>query len=886
MFHRDVDDVASRKSRPTPAQAKAHAWVERHHRRRTLSLSDKSDASDRIDVASAKGVQEQVNAELLAGVISLETPGAGKTDKPDISACDIIHAEPILMENYAVDDDDQLQAQVRSCTLDDVHEMKVGVGVFSKEDMQLLSQMFHAQLRTSPEGNPGEDASYGVSKLMHRESFVDILCRFLGSDVHREPRSYASRLFDSFTYVDGTVGTGSGLQFEQFVKGLAAMDPHAPDTSDRLRYVFRVYASSNDDTSPAVLWFNDFKCMLRDILTAMGNLPCEDLDNNDGGAMVSETTNSSVHEQAAALFMQSGLTLEAGFITESVFVAACLNGSFQGPGVLMRLKQRATVLYLTMTRLVDEPGTAHMDILPLADDTKVDQAERLHTAHEVTCSAGGVESAARESSTSPDRMPSPSPPRYQVSMAPDVTFDALASGPHPTEALRKIAELRLTPNKKSPCHWGEDAAGESLQTPVAEQPLPMAVLSPHPPAGTPPPNGPDHTTPPQHTATADGVPLDEEREGASPDGGQPPQQSGPSPPPAPELVARVQARAARVLDTVLHPNFDPPPQQLFGFPAFSLLTAAELSELFTVAAHVVLGDAMVVPCRAPARIFGDIHGQLPDLLHFFHTFGLPHHRSGDVHLINYVFVGDFVDRGSYSLEVLVTLLCLKTCYPANVFLIRGNHEDREMNEHFGFLSECLARVRGGSGDVVWAGANAVFDNLPVAALLENKILCVHGGIGATFEKVEQLVDIPRPLPYPVRGQHAQLMRDVLWSDPTANDEVLGLRCNLRGEDMVEFGPDRVLAFLERNQLDLIVRAHQCVQRGYEFFAGQHLITVFSATNYCGRHDNDGAILSVSRDLNVNFHVITHRERRRFSLWAQPQNSTPPQTRRRPPEEYG
>lgn len=99
--------------------------------------------------------------------------------------------------------------------------------------------------------------------------------------------------------------------------------------------------------------------------------------------------------------------------------------------------------------------------------------------------------------------------------------------------------------------------------------------------------------------------------------------------------------------------------------------------------------------------------------------------------------------------------------------------------------------------------------------------------------------------------------------------MLGLRCNLRGEDMVEFGPDRVLSFLEHNQLDLIIRAHQCVQRGYEFFAGQHLITVFSATNYCGRHDNDGAILSVSRDLNVNFHVITHRERRRcasITLW--------------------
>lgn len=259
------------------------------------------------------------------------------------------------------------------------------------------------------------------------------------------------------------------------------------------------------------------------------------------------------------------------------------------------------------------------------------------------------------------------------------------------------------------------------------KPPQLHVLHPHAPPtpATPPhlaPSAPAEPATPPHVASP--AALVAEAPGSAPHDGHQQQQSGPPPaPPTGALLVRVRAMAARVLDTILHPNFNPPPQQLFGFPDFSLLSAEEMSDLFTVAAHIVLNDDMVVPCRAPARIFGDIHGQLPDMLHFFHTFGLPHHRRGDVHLINYVFVGDFVDRGSYSLEVLVTLLCLKTCYPASVFLIRGNHEDREMNEHFGFLSECRARVRGGGGDAVWAGANAVFDNLPVAAVLVRAYVC-------------------------------------------------------------------------------------------------------------------------------------------------------------------
>lgn len=109
---------------------------------------------------------------------------------------------------------------------------------------------------------------------------------------------------------------------------------------------------------------------------------------------------------------------------------------------------------------------------------------------------------------------------------------------------------------------------------------------------------------------------------------------------------------------------------------------------------------------APTRVFGDIHGQLPDLLHLFHTYGIPDSQTGDIDLINYVFIGDFVDRGTYSLEVVATLFCLKLRYPRRVFLIRGNHEDSEVNQCFGFQAECISRL-GSDGSVVWTEVNQV-----------------------------------------------------------------------------------------------------------------------------------------------------------------------------------
>ena len=151
----------------------------------------------------------------------------------------------------------------------------------------------------------------------------------------------------------------------------------------------------------------------------------------------------------------------------------------------------------------------------------------------------------------------------------------------------------------------------------------------------------------------------------------------------------------------------------------------------------------------------------------------------------------------------------KVRYPSSVYLVRGNHEDREINARFGFQGECTRRLTRGID--AWEAANVAFDHLPVAALVGGRIICLHGGVGETLETLDQIRAIARPLPNPIReGPHAAVLRDILWSDPTDHDSVVGVKSNVRGEDMVEFGADRVRKFLGTNRLDLVVRAHQCV----------------------------------------------------------------------------
>jgi diadenosine tetraphosphatase ApaH/serine/threonine PP2A family protein phosphatase len=215
--------------------------------------------------------------------------------------------------------------------------------------------------------------------------------------------------------------------------------------------------------------------------------------------------------------------------------------------------------------------------------------------------------------------------------------------------------------------------------------------------------------------------------------------------------------------------------------------------------------------------------------------------------IDYLFLGDYVDRGQHSLETITLLLALKVEYPQNVHLIRGNHEAADINALFGFRIECIERMGERDGIWTWHRMNRLFNWLPLAALIEKKIICMHGGIGRSINHVEQIENLQRPI---TMEAGSVVLMDLLWSDPTENDSVEGLRPNARGPGLVTFGPDRVMEFCNNNDLQLIVRAHECVMDGFERFAQGHLITLFSATNYCGTANNAGAILVLGRDLVV------------------------------------
>ncbi|KAF2611801.1 hypothetical protein F2Q70_00009347 [Brassica cretica] len=215
--------------------------------------------------------------------------------------------------------------------------------------------------------------------------------------------------------------------------------------------------------------------------------------------------------------------------------------------------------------------------------------------------------------------------------------------------------------------------------------------------------------------------------------------------------------------------------------------------------------------KAPIKVFGDLHGQFGDLMRLFDEYGFPS-TAGDITLCR----PWATQPGDYNFAACIEGKTIE--YPENFHLIRGNHEAADINALFGFRLECIERMGESDGIWAWTRFNQLFNHLPLAALIENKIICMHGGIGR--------------------------------SDPTENDSIEGLRPNARGPGLVTFGPDRVTEFCKKNKLQLIIRAHECVMDGFERFAQGQLITLFSATNYCGTANNAGAILVVGRGLVI------------------------------------
>jgi serine/threonine-protein phosphatase PP1 catalytic subunit len=271
------------------------------------------------------------------------------------------------------------------------------------------------------------------------------------------------------------------------------------------------------------------------------------------------------------------------------------------------------------------------------------------------------------------------------------------------------------------------------------------------------------------------------------------------------------------------------------------LTEEEIKYICKEAQEIFKQQPTLLEVSAPIKICGDIHGQYFDLLKLFECGGLPP-------LSNYLFLGDYVDRGKQSIETICLLLLFKIKYPNNFFLLRGNHECASINRIYGFYDECKRKY-----DIhVWKVFTECFNWLPMAALIDNKILCMHGGISPDLKHIQQIRNILRPTDIPDKG----LLCDLLWSDPEPN--LNGWAENDRGVS-VTFGADMVESFLEKHNLDLICRAHQVVEDGYEFFASKSLVTIFSAPNYCGEFDNCGAIMNIDKDLVCSFQILRPTE---------------------------
>jgi len=249
-------------------------------------------------------------------------------------------------------------------------------------------------------------------------------------------------------------------------------------------------------------------------------------------------------------------------------------------------------------------------------------------------------------------------------------------------------------------------------------------------------------------------------------------------------------------------------------------------------------NTALIEVEAPVVICGDTHGQYRDLLRIFATAEWPPKTS-------YLFLGDYVDRGRRSVEVICLLFALKLTFPKHIFLLRGNHEAKEINKFYGFYEEVKLRY----SEQLWLDFNEVFTWMPLVGLVGERLLCMHGGIPAKqLESLDELKNLPMPIQSP---RDNEIVADLLWSDPS--DDVDSFVNNPRGLGH-QFGAKQVVAFNKKFHLDLIVRAHQVFAEGYKWMRNAPCITVFSAPNYGGEFNNDASALHV--DENLQCQIMT------------------------------
>lgn len=283
-----------------------------------------------------------------------------------------------------------------------------------------------------------------------------------------------------------------------------------------------------------------------------------------------------------------------------------------------------------------------------------------------------------------------------------------------------------------------------------------------------------------------------------------------------------------------------------------VLTAPEDNILMIIknASFLLQSEPAILNLSGNFVVVGDVHGNISSILRIIEKIGYP---SEDT---KYILLGDYIDRGFYSLEVVLYLYILKLLFPSYIYLLRGNHETRSIG--LNFKNECIEKY----SLKVFDEAMDSFNNLPMAAILNDSIFCVHGGISSRVKSRKELMNIKKTDGDP---RSDDVITDFLWSDPST--KFSGYSPSKRGVGRC-YGEDAVDQFLSNCQLETVVRGHEVAELGYDTpFNNNTLITVFSSVNYCGQK-NTAAVLIVDEDNQLSyefFRPLSVKDKLKFTL---------------------
>lgn len=308
---------------------------------------------------------------------------------------------------------------------------------------------------------------------------------------------------------------------------------------------------------------------------------------------------------------------------------------------------------------------------------------------------------------------------------------------------------------------------------------------------------------------------------------------------------------SRIFDSNFHLTND------FRLPSFDIQTVNCVLDQVKL---LFITEPTLLQIQSPISVVGDLHGNLFDLVRIQRVIG-PFAQT------KYLFLGDIIDRGEFSFETIFLIFTLKILYPLNVFIIRGNHETKNLSTQYGFRQNILDLYQ---SDSLYSKFVDVFSFLPIAAVIDNSYFCVHGGIGQNIKKAQQISQIKRPLSEKINAKTHQweensIFSDLLWSDPSELINTFSL--NDRGIGFF-FGKKAVDKFLKKSHLQKIIRSHTAQKNGYTSFFDGKVISLFSCSNYCGTYQNSSSIATINSvfDLEVKqFPFIPLIKRSMFSF---------------------